>query len=176
MSEPATTPDVPTPEVIKEKVDVKNDLRLEISRSEDGQALAIYVRAPLLASVVRKMAPGNYRIGDYAPIFKPILAQLVDPSNGTPVPDRCVTRPAITKVTRNFRSTTDFSWEDLPPAIMVANPDKLEEGYTLNYKVDKPIPPDIIRKWAKGFMDGCADLIANARSFKMTWVAEAEDK
>lgn len=166
------TPAPAGPEVVKEKVDLKNDLRLEIMRAEDGNTLSIYIRAPVLADIIRKMAPGNYRTDEYAAIYKPVLATLVDPATGKEVSGRCITRPAITKATKLFVSGTDFLWEEPPRAILVANPDKLAEGFTLTYKMEKPVSPDVMRRWGKNFIDGCADIISNSRPFKMSWVAE----
>lgn len=164
MSETAAAPTPATPEVIKEKVDLKNDVRLEISGAGDGQTLNIFIKAPILAGIIRKMSVGNYPAESYAEVYKPLLVPLEQDKR------RVVTRPAICKATKNFSPQTDFTWEDLPRPALLMNPDKLEEGYTLAVKVDKPVPPDVIRKWGKAFMDGCADIIQNARPFKMAWV------
>lgn len=162
MSE-ITTPEA---EVLKEKVDLKNDVRLEISSPGDAQTLIITIRAPILAEVIRKMAPGNYLKENYAEVYKPILVPLeADPK-------RVVTRPAICKATKNFEPATDFQWEALPRPVLLCNPDMLAAGFSITTKVDKPVPPDVIRKWGKAFMDGCGDIIQNARPFRMAWVMQ----
>jgi hypothetical protein len=166
MSEPAPI----TPEVIKEKVDLKNDVRLEISGPGDGQTLHLFIKAPILAEVIRKMATGNYPLQHYADVYKPILLLREDAK------DRVVTRPAIARATKNFVGGTDFDWNEAPRTPLLANPDMLAEGFTLIVKQDKPVPPDILRRWGKQFMDGCADIIQNARAFKMSWVMQETPK
>jgi hypothetical protein len=163
-------PEVPPEalEVAKERVIDDTQLKLEISRGADAQSLSIFVQAPLLASVIRNMTPSNYAKDEYDKIYAPILKELA--ANKT----RVITRAAIAKATRNFVAGTDFSWTEPPRAILLANPDALEEGYTLQYKVDTPVAQDQLRKWAKQFMDGCMDIISNARPFKMSWVMNKE--
>lgn len=165
MPEPEIAAPPPEAEVVKDRVDVKNDIQMQIARTEDGQSLSVFIRAPVLADVIRKMTTGNYRKDAYATVYTPILQDIVE-SEGKNV----ITRPAITKITRLFVSGTDFLWEEAPRAILLANPDKLAEGYTITYKVDKPVPPDVVKKWGKQFMDGCHEILANARPFKMNWV------
>lgn len=158
---PAPTPSgVPLP---VEKVDVKNDVSLEIEGQGDGLTLKISVRAPLLAEVIRKMAPGNYPRADYHESLRPIMMPLEANK------ERVVTRPAIAKTTKNFAGSTVLDMNEPPPAIMVANPDALVSGYTITLKLDKPCPPDLVKRWAKQFIDGCGDIMTAARPFKYTW-------
>lgn len=167
MSEDAAVPipgGPPLPEILVEKQDVKNDLTFDVESTGDGASLVISVRAPLLAEVIAKMAPSNYEKAAYADVFKPILAEL--PQN----PARVVTRAAICKATKNFRAGTDFDWNQPPPAIMLANPDALRKGYKLTVKIEAPVPPDTIKRFGKLFMEGCGDILTNARPFKMQWV------
>ena len=159
------------PEVVKAKMDLKNEITFQITRPIDSQELHIYVKAPVLAEIVRKMDNGNYPSADYAPIYKGILNNIPDAT-----PGRVFTKPAIGKITRNFVSGTDFSFTEPPRSILLANPDKLAEGFTLVYKMDQgPIPPEMLRKWGKQFCEGCTDIVANARAFRMTWVMHEQD-
>lgn len=162
---PVPTPNGDAPPLpIIEKTDIKNDLQFEVESAGDGSSLTISVKAPLLADVIQKMAPSNYDKAAYAEVFKPILKEL--PQNAA----RVMTRAAICKATKNFRAGTDFDWEQAPPAIMLANPDALRDGYKLTVKIDKPVPPETIKKFGKQFMEGCGDILTNARPFKMQWV------
>ncbi len=153
-----------TPAAIPEKNmrDGVNQITLDISRGADSQSLDIYIRAPILAEIVRKMAPGNFAIAEYAEPYKAILMPLEGKK------DRCVTRPAVTKITNNFAKGADWSWE-APRAVLIYNPDKLAAGYTINIKLDAPITHSDLKKWGDKFRDGCKDIIANARPFKMSW-------
>lgn len=159
MSEAVTEP-------VVEKERPADDVKLEIYPSEDGQSLSLSVRAPILAEIVRKMAPGNYRKEEYAKLYEPLFVPLAQDAT------RVVTRPAICKATKNFAPATDFDWEQPPRPILISNPDKLAEGYTISIKLEKPVPPEVLRRWGKQFMDGCSDIIQNARPFKMSWVME----
>lgn len=166
MSETKVEAPAPVVEDLKNKVDVKNNVQLSVRRPKDQQTLLIYIKAPVVASVVRNMTMSNYDPTKYDPIYKPIL--MPHPQD----PKRVVTRAAIAKATTNIVGGVDFSFAEPPRSILLANPDKLEEGYELVYKVEAPVPPDQIRRWGKQFMDGCADIITNARPFKMSWVME----
>ena len=166
VTEPAP---MPNPTHV-DKVDIKNDVQLEVTSNGDGQNLKIFIRAPLLAAVIRKMAPSNYLRAEYSPIYKPILVALADTK------DRVVTRAAIAKATKSFVGGTDFLWEENPRAILLANPDKLEEGYELVFKVDTPIPPATIKKWGRTFIEGCGDILSAARPFKLSWVMQETPK
>jgi|SRR6266436_2949910 len=156
--------EAPAPEPLKTVQDVVNRVTLEITKG-DGQSLNIYIKAPVLAEVIRKMAPGNYVLAEYAEPFKPILM----PLDGKK--DRVVTRPAVTTITKLFSRGSDWSWET-PRAALVYNPDKLVEGFTINVKLDAPVAHDTLRKWGKMFNDGCKDIIASAKPFKMAWVLD----
>lgn len=155
---------LPPPEILKAREDLKTQVTLEISRPPEGQSLRIYIKAPLVASVVRNMTPGNYQKESYAAIYKPILKELA--AN----PKMVITRPAIAKATRNFVGDVSFDFATQPRAILLCNPEALEEGYTLDFKVETPVAQDQLRKWGKMFMEGCADIITNTRPFRMAWV------
>lgn len=152
------------PEVVKAREDVKNRVQLEITRPGDGQTLSIFIKAPVLAEIIRKMDPGNYVLAQFAEIYHPILVKHPEAKG------RIVSRPAITRISKNFAAATDFSFAEPPRACLLHNPDLLATGYTLTYKVDAPVPPDTLRRWGKQFMEGCNDIISNARPFKMSWV------
>lgn len=158
----------PVLEVVKERTVDNSQMTMQIFRGQDPQTLSIYVRAPILASVVRNMTPSNYDKAAYAEIYKPILREL--PANKLKV----ITRSAISKATRNFVPGTDFSFSENPRAILLANPEALEEGYTLQFKVDVPVAQEQLRKWGKLFIEGCMDIISNARPFRMSWVMNKE--
>lgn len=165
-------------ETIKAREDIVNQVAFEVSRPDnDASVLHIFLRAPVLAEVIRKFETGNHNKEDLAPIYAPVLLPLAtlypEGKNGKMAPPNLiVTRPGIARVTSNFRAAADFSWTEKPCSILLANPDKLAEGFTLIYKVDAPVPLETIRKWGKWFMDGCKDILANARPFKMSWVME----
>lgn len=156
------------PQVVKEKVDPVSDVTLQITKPPEGQVLNIYIRAPQVAKVIRQMAKSNYPKEKFAPIYKDILMDLAE-AVGKDVGKLAVTRKAITTATKCFVSAADFSFTEAPRAILLANPDALEAGYTLTYKFDQPVPMDQLKKWGKAFMDGCKELIANARPFRMSW-------
>lgn len=152
-------------ETLKDRIDKTNDIQLRIERSEDGQNLTIFIQAPALAAVVSKMTPGYYRREAYSPIYADILGVVAD-SDGKSV----VTRPAVSKITRLFVTGTDFQWSESPRAILLANPEKLAAGFTLSYKLEAPVPPDLVKRWGKSFMDGCREIMVNAKPFRMSWV------
>jgi hypothetical protein len=142
-------------------------VRLTIKRPPDGQSLQMTIKSEVLADIVEKMTIGNAPKEHYDKIYASIFMTHPDPEavkNG-----RIATRPAIVKITKNFIGDPGFAW-DTPRSILIANPVKLREGFTLNFKVEQPVPPDTIRKWGKQFMDGCNDIISNARAFTMNWV------
>lgn len=161
---PVPTPNGEGPPIDVAKVDIKNDLTFEVESAGDGASLTIYVRAPLLADVIEKMAQSNYDKAAYADCLKPVLMEHPERK------DRVITRAAICKATKNFRAAADFDWNQLPPAIMLANPKALREGYRLTVKIEQPVPPETIKKFGKAFMEGCGDILTNARPFKMQWV------
>lgn len=167
MSENVTDPNAP--EVVKARDDRENQVTMHITRPGDGQTLQIYIRAPVLAEIISKMTPGNYDREAYSKIYEPILLAHPEAKN------RVITRGGIARATKNFAAGTDFTWTDPPRPILLCNPQALRDGYTLTYKVDSPIPPDQIRKWGKMFMDGCQDIISNARAFRMSWVMSKVD-
>jgi hypothetical protein len=158
--------EVPTPPISPDiaKGNVENQVTLEISRPPDGQTLKIFIKAPLVAKVVRNMTAGNYEKAKYAPIYAPILKEIE--GNKAIV----VTRPAIARTTTNIQGGTDFSFNEVPRSILLANPEALEAGYELIYKVDQPIAYDVLKRWGKQFMEGCNELIVNAKPFRMSWV------
>lgn len=154
-------------EVSISKADMKNQGVLEI-RGEQGSTgkLEIYFRHPVLAEVVAKMAIGNYPTSEFAPIYKPIL--LAHPDSRAK--DRSVSRPAIYAASKNFEAAADFDFAKPPRGVLVANPDRLRDGFSLVVELKTPIAPDTLRKWGKQLMDGAADIIAASRPFKMSWV------
>lgn len=177
----ATAEGIPTPDggtlpmaatTVVDKVDVKNDVQLEIEGVGDGQSMTVYIRAPELAKIIRKMAMSNYPGDKYAEVYKPILMPHPDAGKDPKYKGSVVTRAAIAKTTKNFRGATDFSFEEAPTAILLANPDALEAGYKLTLKLDKPAPPEVLKKWGKQFIDGCGDIMTNARPFKFTWTMQ----
>lgn len=159
------------PEMVKQKVDETNDITLEITRPPDGSCLQIYIRAPMVARIVNGMADSNYARDKYAAIYKDILKE-----HPTAPKEKgmVVTKKAITQATKSFVGGTDFSFSEPPRAILLANAEALAAGYTLTYKVDQPVPMDMLKKWGKQFSDGCKEIIANARPFKMSWVMSPE--
>lgn len=169
------TPDgavLPPTEMMVDKVDIKNDLQLEIEGAGDGLSLKISVRAPLLAEVIRKMAPSNFRRDGYHEVFKPILKGRESSPARTDDKDWVITRAAIARATRNFVGATLLNFDEPPPSIMLANPDALADGYTLVLKLDKPVAPDTVKKWGKQFMDGCGEILTVARPYKFAWVMQ----
>lgn len=160
------------PEVVKEKVDLPNDVQMTITRPPGANVLNIYIRAPMVAKIVRQMANSNYEKAKYSPIYKGILQDY--PEEAAVAKGRVVTKKAITQATKNFVGGTDFSFAEAPRAILLANADILEQGYTLEYAVETPVPMDVIKKWGKQFMDGCKEIIAAAKPYKMSWVMNKE--
>lgn len=138
---------------------------VEIRSADDNVGkLEVYIRHPMLAEVIRKMTPGNYVRTEYDKVYQSIL--LAHPESKTHV----VTRPAIYVATKNFGKGVDFSWDQPPRGILLCNPDKLAEGYCLAVDIKTPVPPETLRRWGKQFVEGCNDIIAASRPFKMTWV------
>lgn len=150
-------------------------VNLTISRGEDS-SLHIFIQSKLVADIVRKMAPGNYERENVAEIYHPILAPILKADNTPDTTEaakkRFRTRPAISKASTLFAQTTEFSFTDKPSTILLSNPDALEEGYTLIYKVEAPVPMDTLKRWGKNLMDGCTEIITNAKPFKMSWLME----
>jgi hypothetical protein len=167
MSEEVPTLE-PIPAVLTKEKDKTNQVTLSIIRPAQGQVLEVHVRAPVVARIVRSMAMSNYPVDKFEPIYKDILA--IHPMDKTG--KTAITRAAISRATKNFEGGTDFGFDRAPRAILLANPDKLEEGYILTYKVETPVPPDQLRKWGKQFIDGCEDIVSSARPFRMQWVMD----
>lgn len=154
-------------ETIKE---VQTELvTLRIKRPSDGQTLSVFIKSPELANIVEKMVIGHAPKDDFDRIYKHILMEHPNPEARNA--GRVVTRPAISRITKNFIGDPGFAW-DHPRAILISNPEVLRSGFVLDFKVDQPVAPDSIRKWGKMFMDGCSDILANARPFVMNWVME----
>ncbi len=161
----------PEPAVVKEKVDQMNDVHCAIQRPpNDPSTLLIYIRSPTVARIVRSMTPSNYPKDKFAAIYQPILKELEQNKA------HAVTRAAIAKATKNFVPGVDFSFAENPRSILLANPDALEAGYTLTYKVETPVAMEQIKKWVKLFMTGCDELIVNARPFKMSWIMDNDSE
>lgn len=148
------------------KKDLKNEGILEI-RGEQGSTgkLVVYFRHPVLASIIEKMAMGNYPTANYAVAYKPVLMDHPDPK----AKGRSVSRPAIYAATKNFEAAEDFSFSSAPRGVLISNPTALREGFELVIELKQPVPHDTLRKWGKQLMDGCADIIAASRPFKMEW-------
>lgn len=163
-----------TPPIEAEKVDVTNDVHVSME-SVDGTTLEISVRAPKLAAVIEKMVKFNWPKEKVNKIFHPILdfpvvAEDASDELKAQAAANFYTRPAVYKITKNFvAGGSELNLEQAPPALMVYNPTALRDGYKLLIKIEKPYPPDVLRRWGKQFIDGCADIIANARPFRMTW-------
>lgn len=163
MAEEAAPP--ANPEV--EKTAAAAQLHVAVERADDGQSVSIYIKAPKLAEVVRKMAPGNYALKEYAEPYRPILVPLEADKT------RAITRPAITTITKNLVRGADWSW-DAPRACLLYNPDALEAGFTVKVKLDQPITEDITRNWAMMLVNGCKDIMKNAKPFRMSWILMEE--
>lgn len=159
--------DISSTEVVLSKRDMKNSGVLDIT-GENGSTgkLVVFFRHPVLADIIEKMAMGNYPTADFAPAYLPCLMAHPDPK----AKDRSVSRPAIYLATKNFEAAADFSFSSAPRGVLVANPEKLRQGYSLVVELKTPVPHDTLRKWGKQLMDGCADIIAASRPFKMSWV------
>lgn len=173
MSEVADAP-VPTPPGVDvEKVDLKNDVYLNIEPENDE--LVITLRAPKVAEIVAKMAPGNYRREEMDKSLVPCMLAPTPPENVSAarakelVETYFVTRPAISKITKNFAALTSVDFGNTPPAALMYNHEALAKGLVIKIKMDKPPAPELLRKWGKQVIDGIADIVANARPFKMTW-------
>lgn len=155
--------------ILKEREDKVNQVTMRIIRPAAGNTLQLFIKSPVLADVVEKMTPGNAPRGDYDPIYKALLLDHPDP--GAREKGRVLTRPAIARITKNFIGDPSWGW-DHPRSVLISNPDKLREGFTLEFKVDQPIPQDQLRRWGKMFMDGCFDIISNAKPFQMHWLMD----
>lgn len=153
------------------KRDLKNQGVVEI-RGEQGSTgkLEIFIRQPLLADVIDKISMGNYPAGDFDKVYKPCLMEHPDPK----AKGRAVSRPAIYAATKNFEAAADWSWET-PRGVLVANPEALRNGFSLIIELTTPVPHDTLRKWGKKFDDGCKDIVAASRPFKMAWVTSASE-
>lgn len=151
------------------KKDIKNNGVLEI-RGEQGSTgkLEIYFRHPVLADIIEKMAIGNYPTANFAAVYKPILMDHPNPQ----AKGRSVSRPAIYAATKNFEAAEDFSFSSAPRGVLISNPTALREGFSLVIELKAPVPHDTLRKWGKQLMDGCADIIAASRPFKMAWTMQ----
>jgi hypothetical protein len=149
------------------KQDMKNEGVLEI-RGEQGSTgkLEVFFRHPVLADIVEKMGMGNYPAADFDKIYKPILMAYPDPK----ATGRVVSRPSVYNATKNIEGGTDFSFSSPPRGVLIANPAALRAGFSLVVELTAPVPHDTLRKWGKQLMDGCADIIAASRPFKMSWV------
>lgn len=166
-----TMDSAPTTPAIVTKRDEKNKGIVEI-RGEQGSTgkLEIYIRQPLLADVIEKISMGNYPAADFDKVYKPCLMEHPDPK----AKGRAVSRPAIYAATKNFEAAADWSWET-PRGVLVANPDALRAGFSLIIELTTPVPHDTLRKWGKRFDDGCKDIIAASRPFKMSWITAANE-
>lgn len=154
-------------DVAVSKKDIKNQGILEI-RGEQGSTgkLVVFFRHPVLADVVSKMAVGNYPMADFDKVYKPVLMPHPNPE----AKGRAATRPAIYQASKNFEAATDFSFSSPPRGVLISNPEALRAGFELIIDLTAPVPTDTLRKWGKQLMDGCADIIAASRPFKMQWV------
>jgi hypothetical protein len=159
----------PAQDVAVSKKDMKNQGVFEV-RAEQGATgkLILFFRHPVLADVIDKMAVANYPKADFDKIYRPILMDHPNPEAAKQ--GRVATRPAIYSATKNFEAAADFSFTAPPRGILIANPAALRTGFELTVELTQPVPPDTLRKWGKQFMDGCADIIAASRPFKMSWV------
>lgn len=145
----------------------KNSGVLDI-RGEQGSTgkLEVYFRHPILADIVEKMAMGNYPASEFDKVYAPVLLPYPDPK----AKDRVVSRPAIYAATKNIEGATDFDFTKPPRGVLVSNPETLRNGFSLIITLKQPIPNDTLRKWGKMLMDGCADIIAASKAFRMSWV------
>ncbi len=149
-----------TPELLKKGNGGVFEVRAP--QGQGGGSLEIYIRHPVLAEIIKNMTPGNYKKDGYDKVYAPCFLTLPAAT------DRCITRPAIYGSTKNFVKGTDWSW-DAPRAILISNPEKLIQGFSLTIELKAPVPQDQLRRFGKMFMDGCSDIISAARPFKMTW-------
>ncbi len=184
-------------EVIKDRQDIKNDVYLTIEGTGDGQSLIISLRAPRVADIIRKMTPANYPRADIdkalAPCMMepPLPEELQKPYEGeTETAEgkaaakahgervarakalqkaNFLTRPAISKITKNIAPSATVDFAQTPPSILLCNPDALEAGFSITMKQEKPPAPELLRKWGKQLTDGIVDIVANSRPFRMTW-------
>jgi hypothetical protein len=159
--------EVKNEDVALSKRDLKNAGVLEI-RGEQGSTgkLEIFFRHPVLAEVISKMSMGNYPMADFDKVYAPCLLEYPDPR----AKGRAVSRPAIYAATKNIEGATDFDFTKPPRGVLVSNPEALRQGFSLIINIKQPVPNDTLRKWGKQLMDGCADIIAASKPFRMQWV------
>jgi hypothetical protein len=151
-------------QVAVEKSSGKTQVQLEIIRDPDDLSqFKIFIKAPLLASIVEKMTPGVYPKAEYHEVYGPIL-ELAEGYK-----DKVVSRPAIYGATNYFVKGSDFSFLEKPRGVLLANPKALREGFTLTYKPKDPIPLEDLKKWGANVMKGCEEILNNTRPFKMVW-------
>jgi len=180
MSEVIERPGVVQPPVDVEKAGSAG--RVEISGGEDGQdadCIYIFVRSPKVAEVVRKMATGNYLKEHVDKGYAACLQDLVetpemnDKQKQLVKEGRIVTRPALKNISTNLSGSaadsTMLDFDKPPCTLLLSNPDALATGYTIKKKLDKPVPPEVFRRWGKQLLDAMADIMKHARPFKMSW-------
>ena len=171
MSEVEAVPPPVPPDI--EKVDIKNDVYLNIE--PEGEELVITLRAPKVAEIIQKMATGNYRREEMDKSLTPCMLAPTPPEGVTEARAKelretfFLTRPAISRITKNFAGATAIDFSNTPPAALMYNHEALVSGLVIKLKMEKPPAPELLRKWGKQVIDGIADIVANARPFKMTW-------
>jgi len=159
--------DAPVSETLVVKKD--NDGRIEI-RAEAGSAgrLEIYMRHPVLAEVIEKMAMGNFPKDQFDEVYAPCLLEFPDPK--AKEQKKVVSRPAIYTTTKHFVGGTDFDFSAPPRGVLIANPEALRKGFSLFINLKAPVPTDVLRRWGNQWRDGCSDIITASRPFVMQWV------
>lgn len=163
----------PVPEI--EKLDIKNDVYLNIE--PEGEDIIITLRAPKVAEIIQKMTAGNYQRSEMDKSLAPCMMDPVIPDNISKekgaelVKTHFVTRPAISRITKNFAGATSIDFASTPPAALLYNWRALQStpGLVIRLKMEKPPAPELLRKWGKQVIDGIADIVSNARPFRMTW-------
>lgn len=155
-------------DVAVSKKDLKNQGVLEI-RGEQGSTgkLEIYFRHPVLAEIIEKMSVGNYPRESFSSVYKPILMD--HPDKKAAGQGKAATRPAVYTASKNFEAADDFSFSSPPRGVLVSNPQALRDGFSLLVELKAPVPHDTLRKWGKQLMEGCNDIIAASRPFRMSW-------
>lgn len=178
-------------DMLKERKDKNTNTYFAIEGQGDGTTVHITLKAPKVAAVVRKMVVGNYLKSDIDKVFHPILQLPIyhgrEKQPGLSEEEHkkkeaeyhkthCRTVPGISKATKCFdaQAAGQFSFDNLPPAVLLYNPDMLEAGYTLVVKLDKPTTDAALKKWGKSVIDGISEIIKAAKPFKMTWAAEED--
>lgn len=177
MSEPeikdVAVPPVTAPEI--EKLDIKNDVYLNIE--PEGDDIVITLRAPKVAEIIQKMTAGNYQRAEMDKSLAPCLMDPIIPETiakdkaAELVKSHFATRPAIAKITKNFAGLTAIDFASTPPAALLYNWRALMStpGLVIRLRMEKPPAPELLRKWGKQVIDGIADIVSNARPFRMTW-------